>query len=96
MSDATITATFASGSPPLDVEQHIRTLSRIAELSPDQVLHIREQRAVDQATYEQAEVAHERFKRDGDRVRRFFSGDSDVRKEVMGLRLILGSRVKGA
>jgi hypothetical protein len=93
---STINSTFygPGAQPDYDVEGFIRSLQRTAELSPDQIAAIRERRPVSPDQYDQAKMAHDRFVADRARVRRFFEGDTDVRKEVMGLRLILGSTVK--
>jgi hypothetical protein len=95
-SNSSINATFhfPGAQPEYDVEGFIRTLQRTAELSPDQVAAIRERRPVTPEQFDQAKMAHDRFVADRQRVRRFFEGDMDVRKEVMGLRLILGSKVQ--
>jgi hypothetical protein len=95
MSD-TINATFhfPGTQPEYDVEGFIRTLQRTAELTPDQIAAIRERRPVSPEQYQAAQQAHERFKQDNARVRKFFDGDIQTRNEVMQIRLTLGSRVK--
>jgi hypothetical protein len=48
---------FPGAQPEYDVEKHIEALSRVAELSPEQVAHIREQRSVTPEQYPATLVA---------------------------------------
>jgi hypothetical protein len=76
------------------LDQFINTLKRIAPLDQDQEAHIRERRTVTSQQWNDAKAGHDRFEADKPRVRRFFDGDMDVRKEVVGYRIVLKSTVR--
>jgi hypothetical protein len=76
------------------VDQFINTLKRIAPLDQEQEQHIRERRTVTSQQWNDAKANHDRFEQDKSRVRQFFDGNMDVRKEVVGHRIVLKSTVR--
>jgi alpha-D-ribose 1-methylphosphonate 5-triphosphate diphosphatase PhnM len=85
---------FPGAQPEYDVEKLIETYQRQAELTPDQIMHVRERRMVSAEERQHAEQAKTRFMQDRERVKRWHAGDADAKKEMMAINITLGSRVR--